>query len=195
MADTSAGKIFEGEWKDSFKNLPYTLERLIDGVKWGRGEGSSFTPGNVCDYILHTSPVMWYLELKSTKGTSLSFFPNTPWIRPKGTKSNKPIKPKDVDNLMKRSKNQDVLCGFIFNFRARNLKTKSEPNRCYWVHIDDFVKYAVESGSGSISAEKCSEIGIEIQNSIKRTKYKYHVQEFIRKVTKDIIKNYKTKII
>lgn len=180
---TKAGKVFEKDWQDSVAKTNYFYLRLIDGVKWGVGEGSKFTPSNKCDAIQHTAPYLWMLELKSTKSNSMSFHPKTPWETPKGSNTKYVIKPSQVKALKAEyeKRNPYVIPGFILNFRERIMKTKTVPHQTYFVHIKDFLDYATTSGTSSINAEVCKKIGINIEGELKKTHYRYDVVDFVER--------------
>lgn len=183
MGNTSAGKDFEEQWQKSYLNTPYEFVKLIDGVKWGSADTSKFTPKNICDYIQHTPPYMWLLELKSVAGASVSFHPNEPWVTPKGSNTNYVIKPSQVEKLMKRFQNRChnyLIPGFVINFRERVLKTKTVPNQCYFIHIQDFLDYAISSGASSIGEDICKKIGITIKWEKKIKNYRYNIPDFVR---------------
>lgn len=178
---TSAGKQFEKDWEDSYIKAGYFYLRLVDSAKWVVGEGSKFTPSNKCDSLQHTPPYLWMLELKSTKENSMSFHPKTPWEAPKGTSTKYVIKPSQVKELKAEYEKgyPYLIPGFILNFRERVLKTKTVPHQTYFVHIKDFLDYATNSGTSSISADVCREIGIPILSELKRTRYRYDIENFV----------------
>lgn len=179
MANTSDGKQFETDFKDSIAKTGYFYMRLRDAVKWGSASNSTFTPSNPCDSVLFTMPFLWLLELKSTKGASISFYPDTPWIRPKGTTKNVMIKANQVKELRDFVKSSGVMAGFIFNFRPRVLKSGLTENMTYFVHITDFIEFAVKSGKSSISEADCRELGTFIPSEIKKVRYKYDIETFV----------------
>lgn len=172
------GKIFENKFKDSVDKSPYYGLRLIDSNKWGR-EGS-FTPKNIADFLIHVPPKLFVLELKSTKGPSISFnaiefnkntLVSYPWHK---DMNDKDIKGYQVLNLMKINKEQ-VIPGFIFNYRDRVLKTKSEPYEVFFVHIEKFLEFAITSGKASINRVEAMQYGIKIYCEKKRVHYKHDI--------------------
>lgn len=173
-------KVFENDWKGSYTGTPYYYMRLKDSAKWLQGEGSMFTPENPCDSIQFTMPFLWLLELKSTKSASVSHYPNTPYRKP-DTKTNVMIKPNQVKALMESVNYEGVIAGFIINFRPRKLKTKTTENLCYFIHINDFIKFAKKHGKSTLSERDCAEIGIDISNYIKKVRYKYDITDFVNK--------------
>lgn len=179
MSASNEGKQFEDDWKGSYEKTPYFFMRLRDGAKWVQSQESAFTPENPCDGIQHSMPFLWLLELKSTKGASVGFFPNTPWIKPKEAKGNPMIKANQVKELMDAGMYEGVIAGFVINFRERVLTRKTVPTATYFVHIHDFTSYAVESGSASLSQEVCEKIGVFIPARKKVKYYKYDIAHFV----------------
>lgn len=176
----SEGKLFEKAWENSYKDTPYAYIRLIDSAKWIKGQGSSFTPSNICDAIQFYPPYMWLLELKSTEGTGISF---TPVGKEKNEKTSVMIKENQIKKLLQYSHKDGIISGFIMNFRERNLKTKSEPNEVFFIHINDFIEFSTNSGKSTISREDCRNIGVTINGHCKKIHYTYDITKF----TNDII--------
>jgi len=173
------GKQFETDWKDSYKGTSYFYMRLRDSAKWTQGKNTSFTPSNPCDAIQFTQPYIWLLELKSTKGTGVSFYPNTPWEKPKGTTSNVMIKANQVKELMEAVQKPGVIAGLILNFRPRELKSGTTSNKTYFIHITDFVKFAIATGKASINQNDCEQIGFKITGEKKKIHYRYDIERFV----------------
>ena len=119
----------------------------------------TFTPKNPCDAIMFKNPVMYLLELKSTKGTSFSF-------------SDKIIKQHQIDDLTKASTYNGLLPFFIFNFRKYN--------ETYGIHITDFIKFKDSTTKKSINRDDCIKIGILIEQKIKKVKYHYRIDKFVK---------------
>jgi hypothetical protein len=200
------GKQFEEDFKSSCQKTLFFFLRLVDSVKWGNSEGSTFTPKNIADAVFFTSPLFWILELKSTEGSGISFSPyetlkenpelvNTaPWLKETKlikdgveTKTQRMIKYSQVKDLMKINEshgNEGVICGFILNYRERVLKTKTIPNRVFFLHISDFIDFAKTTGKSSISLEDAESIGVEIFGTIKKVNYTYDISDFINRACK-----------
>lgn len=115
---------------------------------------------------------LFTLELKSTKAKSVSF-------------SESVIKQHQIDKLLEASEYENVISGFLFNFREPD-------NKVYFVTIQDFIKYQYiaqneikehkyisKINKSSIPIGICNEIGIEIKGFKKRVKWHYHMKEFI----------------
>jgi hypothetical protein len=172
------GKDFEKQWQESYKNTPYLFIRLKDSNKWSNSKQTRFTPQNPYDGIQYSTPFLFLLELKSTGGSSFNFNPQ----KPCESSNNKSlmIKPHQVKGLMDAINKEGVIAGLILNFRPRKLKTKETDNATYFVHIIDFLKFAVESNKSSINEKDCINIGaIKIDQKKKRVKYKYNIEKFV----------------
>lgn len=184
MANTKDGKVFEQNWRDSYKSSEHFYMRLRDGAKWLKGQGSSFQSENPCDSIQHTMPFLWLLELKSTKAASISFNPyiegvSSPEEKPKNKKTNVMIKANQVKELRQAVKHQGVIAGLVVNYRERKLKTKAEDNDVFFIHINDFWNFAIESGKSSISREDARSIGVRIESTKLKVNYRYKINEFV----------------
>ncbi|ATF13496.1 hypothetical protein A616_16385 [Brevibacillus brevis X23] len=189
MANTKDGKKFEENWRDSYKSSEYYYMRLKDTAKWLKGEGSSFTPSNICDSIQHTMPFLWLLELKSTKAASISFNPyiegvSSPEEKPKNKTTNVMIKANQVKELRQAVKYQGVIAGFVVNYREHKMKTKVYENETYFIHINDFWDFAVRTGKSSIGRKDSREIGVKIEQVKLKTNYRYKINEFTLLATK-----------
>jgi hypothetical protein len=179
----NAGKEFEDQWKESYSKTPYLFVRLLDAPKWVNSEESRFTPSNPFDGFQHTIPFIFLLELKSTIGSSFSFNPKKPYEKPE-KKTTLSIKPAQAKSLMEYAlEKEGVISGLIFNFRPRPLGGKTTENSVYFVHILDLIKFAEENDKGSINEEDCRNIGIKVDQKIKKVKYTY----FIEKYSKDVM--------
>ncbi|MNW54199.1 hypothetical protein D3C74_317920 [compost metagenome] len=174
----NAGKVFEECWKNSYEKLPIYYLRLLDTAKWNRGAQSSFTPENPYDSLQFKMPFMWLLELKSTSGSSVSFYPNRPYEKSKKHKGNVMIKPNQVKSLMKAVETEGIIAGFIINFRERKLKTISYSNETFFVHIMDFIKFVEKTSKSGINREDCKKIGLKIDSKLKKVNYTYDVKGF-----------------
>lgn len=104
---------------------------------------------------------MFMIEFKSTKGTSFSF-------------SEKIIKPNQIKELTKASTYKGLIAGFVFNFRKYNLT--------YFVSIQNFNKFKETSGKQSINQKDCENIGVLIEQTLKKVRYKYNIEKFINDI-------------
>lgn len=180
----NAGKVFEDNFQQSVKDCPLPI--FFDRIK-----DVSIPPDlrmrvrvskNKYDCYLFAKEHLFPLELKSTKENRISF-------------SEAIIKQHQIDNLLEASTFDNVISGFIFNFR--------EPeNKVYFIPIEDFMtykkiaendikihNYKSKINKSSMSINICAEIGIEIKGFKKKINYHYHIGDFIE----EAIKNYKSK--
>ena len=118
-------------------------------------------PINEYDNFIFGKGHLFPCELKSTGQKSFSF-------------DEKIIKNHQINNLLKASQYEQIIPGFIFNFR-------NYENKTYFIHINDFVDFKNKAERKSIPMDICEEFGIEIENEIKKTNYFYYIEEFINK--------------
>jgi hypothetical protein len=173
------GKKFEQMFKESCEKLENsTFIRFIDSAKWVKGEKTSFTPSNKCDSFLDFNGFLFLLELKSTKGTSISYNPKKPYEKPSNPKTKVMIKHNQVKSLMKEATKRISIPGFVLNYRERKLKTKHEAEETFFVHINDFIEFAKKFDKSGLNREDCRQIGIPINSKIKKVKYEYDIKSF-----------------
>lgn len=176
----NAGKDFEEQLVESCKSLGIFHLRIKDvhipnDVRELLARYKKFLPTskNKYDFILFDQGCLFSLELKSVNAKSISI--TDPKI----------IKPHQVESLLEASMYENVVSGFIFNFRA------TDDNGTFFVPIDEYLEYCDIAINGkeytykskvnrsSIPVGICEEIGIRIKNFKKRTNYHYHVKDFI----------------
>lgn len=156
----SPGKQFEQAFQSSADSDKHFIYRFKDSAaSFGQGQGTRFTPSNICDYLLldNDSRTMYLLELKSVKGSSLPF-------------SN--IRQNQIKELTKASK-YNIICGFVVNFRERD-------NTTLFLNIKDFNSAMESWEKKSMNMQDIIDNGgIEIKNKKMRTRYKYDLIDFI----------------
>lgn len=152
------GKKFEKDFSESFpKNI--FVYRLRDGAGWSKSDNTRFTAKNICDFIACCRKTL-FMELKSTKSkTSLPF-------------SN--LKENQIKQMNKASNFNNVASYFIFNFRTieQTFAIKSEKVYDFYMNGD----------RKSFSLEFCKENGTIIPQQLKRTRYKYDLEQFINNI-------------
>jgi penicillin-binding protein-related factor A (putative recombinase) len=167
------GKIFEADWKKSVPDETNCVyERLPDPPQaFTQSAATRFSNNNPYDNILFRDGTYYALELKSTKGTSISLPDNE-------DDKKKMIKPHQIKGLTRISKTKGTVAGFIFNFR----ESKLGDNRTYFMHILDFNKFLEEKEptKKSINEKDIMSYGyILIENNLKRVHYTYDVDKFL----------------
>lgn len=142
-------------------------------------------PKNKYDVLIFHKGYLFPIELKSTDKKSISF-------------SEKIIKQHQIESLLEATKFDKVIPGFLMNFR--------EPkNRAFFVPIQDFVTYKhiaenqlehnykcrkdKKLNKSSIPIDICEEIGFEILNIKKRTRYRYIMTDLIDRLIDDYENN------
>ena len=150
------GKKFEEDFIKSLDPKTWHL-RLKDAGGWSKSEDTRFTISNPCDFLAMIDTTLYMIELKSHKGKSIPFSCL-----------------KQAEGLFKKHTGFDsVRPIFVFNFRD-SLKTYAVSASMVWLFMQD-------SDRKSIPESYCKEAGIEIQAILKRVRYRYQVEEALKK--------------
>jgi recombination protein U len=154
----NAGKSFES---DFIKSVPESIYhyRFKDGTAaWGEGEATRFQAQNVCDFLLFDGRLI-LLELKSHQGKSIPF---------------SCIRENQLIELSKAETFNGIIPGMIFNFR--------DINKTYFIHIRHVYYYYHHADRKSFPLEFAQQYGVEIEQKLKRVRYRYYVKEFLEAV-------------
>lgn len=166
----NAGKDFESQWKASVPPGVY-YERIKDPAQsFFKQDSLRFSPANKYDCFMYRYPTLFTIELKSTKGTSMTFYHKD--CESDGKKHTYMIKKCQIEGLLESRKHKGIVSGLVLNFR----KTA----HTYFIDIFDFVKMVNE-------LEKKSFNECDLQNynawvipqKLKRTNYTYDISKFI----------------
>jgi len=161
----NAGKSFEEDFKRSTPKGIF-FYRLRDGTanfSGGRNENVRFQQSNMCDCILFDNRTsdrkLLLLELKSHKGKSIPF---------------NCIRQNQLIELCKANMFKDVYPGIVFNFR--------DVAETYFVMIDRVEQYIATTERKSIPLDWIRENGIHIPQQIKKVRYKYDIETFLKRL-------------
>lgn len=164
----SPGKAFESDFQKSVNIEKAYIYRFRDSAaSWNSGDSSRFTPSNICDYLLFNddTKTLYFLELKSTKGTSI---PLTM------------IRSNQIKQLTEAGQH-NLVSGFVVNFREKD-------NYTAFIDITDFnrmLEYLEEINRKSFNIDILKQFNsVEIKNEKKRTRYSYDLEEFMNEVHK-----------
>lgn len=169
------GRVFEKNIEDSLKESKQWFFRVRD-VNPGALKGGVFNiPRNPYDLLIFDSNILFTLELKSTQDKSITH---------RG--SNPQIKEHQVEALSKASEFENVISGFILNYRGEE--------KTYFIFIEDYLDYlAVTKGKKedaykakinekSIPLRICKEVGIEVLSIKKRVHHRYFINDLLDQV-------------
>lgn len=181
MSTKNYGKLFEKDIELSCKEQSIFYFRVRDVNLPPSIRMKVKIPKNKFDCLIYYKDHLFPIEMKSTKNKSISLKENV-------------IKQHQIDNLKESIQYDGVIAGFLFNFREPESKT-------YFVHINDFISYKNiaenhlkntyknKVNKSSISIGICQEIGIEVKSVLKRTRYRYYINQLLE----ELIKRYKKK--
>lgn len=138
----NAGKIFEEYFEKSTPD--YCLVERFKDTAQSYNRTAKFTTNNPCDYLMFDSltRTLYFLELKTTKSTSISFDD----VR-KNKSDGKMIKKHQIEGLTKFAEYEGVEAGFLFNFRDEEKGIE----RTFYFSIDKFNKFCYNTDKKSIN--------------------------------------------
>jgi hypothetical protein len=168
------GKVFEEQFQKSCLDCDMKVLRLPDPPQSFSQDSSAlrFSNKNPYDFECYKKPYLFCFELKSKLGKSINFQIDK---KDKG----KDIKLHQIQGLLNASKYNGVFCGVVFNFR--------DFNETYYVDIDLLNNHINELNNKNIKSIKyidIKNIGIIIEQTIKRTKYNYNIKKLIIDIIK-----------
>ena len=156
------GKKFEEDFKQSCEKVDNLfVYRFKDGTSaWSQGEEGKtrFQATNICDMEIFYQGKLVLLELKSILKSSLPF----------GN-----IKNSQTEGLTKAfNKNANhMFIGFLVNFR--------DYEETYFMSIEQFNQYIIESERKSIPIDYFRKNCILIEQIKKKVRYSYNIEKFI----------------
>lgn len=138
------GKVFEVCWKSSCPDdmFIYRIPDIKYGVK------------SICDFLLYSYPVLFLLELKSTKEKTFPL---------------KNIAPHQLENMSKFNTNH-MVAGFVINFRQQE--------QTYFIQGDVLQLLIENRNLTRLSTELLDEFGDKITQTKKRTRFSYDFDFF-----------------
>ena len=170
----NVGKIFEEQFKISVPNY-CLLQRLNDSPQaFKQSNLTRFTRENPCDFFLFDSiaHILYCLELKTTKNKYMTFEDID-----SEEQQNKMIHKHQILSLLEFSKFDNVMSGFIFNFRdeIHNME------RTYFQDAESFNKMCKSINKSSFNEMDLILNGaIKINGIKKRVKYTWNIDEFLK---------------
>lgn len=175
------GKKFENNVGVSTKNQGLLFERFKDNGKFGFSQQTRFSSENPCDCFIHDGCYLYYIELKSTIGSSMSF--NQPVeIQPKG-KAKPSIKSHQINSLLERSQYHNVYCGLLLDFDDRtNSKGEVLEGGTYYIDIHTFVGWTRSIKKKSINQVDAQLIGIQVDRKKLKTNYRYDIKKLLEDI-------------
>lgn len=155
------GKKFEEDIKKSVPEWCW-IYRFKDGTANFAGEKNSnvrFQAHNICDFMVMSKDILFLLELKSHKGSSIPF---------------NCIREKQIQE-MSSINHSNIKPMFIFNFRD-----KEKTYAVQAIKVKEFIEGAERK---SIPIAWCKENGIEIPGKKKITRFRYDLESLFYEVS------------
>lgn len=173
----NVGKRFEEDFKNSVPSDCF-IHRLKDSAQsYSNSSDTLFSWDNPFDYFLFDcrARTLYCLELKSTKSTSISY------QQCKEDNSKRMIKWHQIQSLIDASKYDNIVSGLVLNFRNES----NNDQRTYFFEINDFIKTKKSNDKHSINEiDILMNGGKKIHGNIKRTRYHWDIESFLRDYNK-----------
>lgn len=161
---SNIGKVFEQNWRKSVPDNVFYYRPPDSAQSFGNNTNLRFSAKSPCDCFMFNGKVLYTLELKSVGTKSISF---------EREKTDKGIIHKhQIDNLQKFSTFQNVISGFLFDFRLSDCT--------YFCTIEEFVTMVSHLDKKSFNEndlfEWCNPIKIEKKKL--KVNYRYDISKF-----------------
>lgn len=181
----NVGKDFEDQFKSSVPQGVY-YQRIKDPAQsFNQSDTLRFSLQNPYDCFMFSYPFLFTLELKSTKGTSLSFY-RKDFVND-GKKHTFMIKKNQLEGLAESNKYQGIVSGLVVNFRG--------VNHTYFLHIDQANRLINNLDKKSFNEQDViNHNGYLIEQHLKKVKYSYNLEKFIEDQKNYLILKEKTNI-
>jgi|GEM_PF-334212 len=161
------GKRFEENIKNSANVKTMYFERIKDSpASFGNNDSSGvirFTSKNPYDSFVFYKYRFFPLELKSTKGTSMS-------IQREKSQKGKMIKLHQIEGLKRAATYEGIIAGFLLDFRTSE--------NTFFININDVVRFMNENSKGSINEKDVINYnGVLIEKVKKKVNYRYDLEK------------------
>ena len=168
----NAGKIFERDFSSSIPKYCLLIRIPDPPQAFEQNSNTKFSRKNVCDYYCYQSQsqIFYALELKSTKAKSMPYEDINLDNPPK-----KMIHKHQISGLLNYSKYDNVIAGFVLNFRDEVNGTE----RTYFQNIKDFDLMCKKINKQSFNEIDLLMNGaVKINGEKKRIHYRWNLDEF-----------------
>jgi penicillin-binding protein-related factor A (putative recombinase) len=129
-----------------------------------------FSLQNPYDCFMYSYPALFTLELKSTEGTSMTFYRDD--FIEDDKKQTFMIKKNQILGLEESSNFKGIISGLVLNFR--------KTNHTYFWAIKDFIKGTKDLPKKSFNeTDVINNNGYLFDQTLKRINYKYNIEKFI----------------
>ena len=176
----NAGKKFEQLWKQSAEKQDLFILRLNDSdmsFNPNKELRSRFTLKSPADFIMFYNGHLFMLEMKSTHSKSISF--------QREPDDGGMIKLHQISSLSNAGLHEDVVAGFIINFRVEEDGKPYSEDTYFWP-IEAFNDYFVSNDRKSAKPiDIVQHGGIIVKQEQKRKLYDYDVKKMLEDIIKE----------
>ena len=162
---SNIGKVFEQNWRKSVPDNIFYYRPPDSAQSFGTNTNLRFSAKSPCDCFMFNGKVLYTLELKSVGTKSISF--------EREKTDTGVIHKHQIDNLLKFSTYENVISGFLFDFRLSDIT--------YFCMVEEFVSMINNLDKKSFNEkdllEWCNPIKIEKRKL--KVNYRYNVGKFL----------------
>jgi hypothetical protein len=174
------GKKFENSIKNSIPNDCYFLRLHDPAQSFNQTDNLRFSLQNPYDCQIYSYPLLFCLELKSTEGTSMTYYRED--FVDKTKKQTFMVKKNQVQGLLKANESDGIVSGFLLNWRLKN-----DSQHTYFWHINDFLYCTNKLDKKSFNeSDVISNKGVLIEQCKLKTNYRYNLEKFISNIKQNI---------
>ena len=166
----NVGKVFENDFIKSIPEYAWHMRIPDSAQSFAPNSSLRFSRKNPYDFIVWNpnTLTLYALELKTTKGKSISFERNK--------SENKSIHSHQIDGLTQVNKYSGIVSGFVIEFRVLE--------KTVFIPISEFNRLISIIGKSSINYDDLDKNNINyiiIPQSLLKTHYRYDIQTFFNK--------------
>lgn len=161
----SIGKVFEQNFKKSVPDNVFYYRPPDATSSFGDNSNLRFSAKSPCDCFMFDGKILYTLELKSVGIKSISF---------ERDKTDKGVIHKhQIDNLLKFSTYENIISGFLFDFRLSDMT--------YFCLIEDFMNMINHLDKKSFNEKDlfCYCKPIVIAKKKLKVNYRYNIEKFL----------------
>lgn len=164
----SIGKVFEENWRKSCPDHIFIYRPPDAAQSFNPSSTLRFSNKSPCDYFMFNGKYLFCLELKTVKGTSISF---------ENSKSDKGvIHYYQIDTLKKFSKYENIIAGLVLDFR--------KSDNTYFLNInewDNLVSNIIKKSFNEKDLTKYSN-PILIEKRKLKVNYRYDIEKLFQDI-------------
>ncbi len=176
MATVNKGKLFENDFKKSIPDYCYVHRLRDSAMSYNKNKNTSFAWDNECDFYLMDDlhRLFYAIECKSTKYPYMT-------VQINKDEDKKMISYHQIKSLNEMSKYNNIIAGFMFNFRHFEDDKDKYIETTYFQSVNDFIDMMNKLNKKSFNEIDLLTYGnaIKINGKKKITRFRWDIDEFL----------------